>query len=74
LKVDSLGIRQGSFDFFDTRLGRAGEFELQAQLRAGNVDLFGGFARGGRLFQFDPLLFGRTVNFGTTPGAARLIP
>lgn len=74
LKVDSLGIRQGSFDFFDTRLQRAGRFDLQQQLQAGNVDLFGGFMKSGRLFQFDPILFQRNVNFGKTPGAARLIP
>ena len=74
LKVDSLGIRQGSFDFFDTRLQRAGRFDLQQQLQSGNVDLFGGFANSGRLFQFDPILFPRNVNFSTTPGAATLIP
>jgi RHS repeat-associated protein len=74
LRVDSLGIRQGSVLFFDTRLGRAGELALQQQLQAGNVDLFGGFAGSGRLFQFDPVLFRRNVNFRTTPGAARLVP
>jgi hypothetical protein len=74
LKVDRLGIRQGSFDFFDTRLQRAGRFDLQGQLHAGNVDLFGGFLRSNRLYQFDPILFSRNVNFGKTPGAAWLIP
>jgi hypothetical protein len=74
LKVDSLGIRQGSFDYFDTRLQRAGEFSLQQQLQMGNVDLFGGFQKSGRLFLFDPTIFQRNVNFITTPGAAILIP
>jgi hypothetical protein len=74
LKVDRLGIRQGSFDFFDSRLQRAGRFDLQHALQAGNVELFGGFLRSNRLFRFDPILFQRNVNFGKTPGAATLIP
>ncbi|QDU14179.1 hypothetical protein CA11_19830 [Gimesia maris] len=74
LTRDSLGIRQGSFDFFQTRLERAGRTDLLLQLESGNVDLFGGFQRSGRLFQFDPDIFIRDVNFRTTPGAANLIP
>ncbi|EDL62241.1 polymorphic toxin-type HINT domain-containing protein [Gimesia maris] len=74
LSRDSLGIRQGSFDFFQTRLERGGRTDLLLQLESGNVDLFGGFQRSGRLFQFDPEIFIRDVNFRTTPGAANLIP
>ncbi len=74
LSVDSLGIRQGSFDFFSTRLQRAGRTDLLNQLNAGNVDLFGGFSGSGRLFQFDPNVFVRNINFRTSPAAATLLP
>jgi hypothetical protein len=74
LTRDTLGIRQGSYDFFDTRLQRGGRLDLLNELRTGNADLFGGFSGSGRLYQFDPLLFSRDVNFRTTPGAATLIP
>jgi len=69
-----LGIRQGSFHFFDSRLRKAGRFDLQHALQAGNIELFGGFLRSSRLFRFDPILFQRNVNFGKTPGAATVIP
>lgn len=74
LRIDRLGIRQGSFEFFKTHLERAGRHDLQLELNAGNIDLFGGFRRSNRLFQFDPSLFEQNVNFGIVPGAARLIP
>ncbi len=74
LSRDTLGIRQGSLNFFETRLQRAGRTDLLMQLEAGNVDLFGGFQRSGRLFQFDPAIFIRNENLRTTRGAANLIP
>jgi hypothetical protein len=79
LKTDRLGIRQGSFDFFDTRLSRAGRLDLRGQLRAGKADLYGGFAgrnppQTGRLFQFNADVFKTYVNFAKEPGAAKLIP
>jgi len=74
LSTDSLGIRQGSFEFFSTRLQRAGRTDLLLQLDDGNVDLFGGFQRSNRLFQFDPDIFIENVNFRKTPGAATLVP
>ncbi len=81
LARDAAGIRQGSFEFFNTRLQRGGRLDLQQQLQSGNVDLFGGFsgpiANGtfpkGKLYQFDPLIFNTDVNFRTTPGAATRI-
>ena len=73
LSRDALGIRQGSFRFFETRLERAGRIDLLDELGAGNVDLFGGFQGSNRLFQFDPVDFFDDVNFRTTPSAARLI-
>ncbi|QDH70172.1 hypothetical protein [Marilutibacter alkalisoli] len=81
LSVDAAGIRQGSFEFFNTRLQRGGRLDLQSELLSGNVDLYGGFSgpivRGsfpqGRLFQFDPLIYYTDVNFRLTPGAATLV-
>ncbi len=73
LSRDSLGIRQGSRDFFLTRLKRAGRQDLIHQFKMGNVDLFGGFQRSGRLFQLNPDIFKRDINFRQTPGAATLI-
>ncbi|RYH45204.1 MAG: hypothetical protein EON54_16790 [Alcaligenaceae bacterium] len=78
LERDTLGIRQGSFEFFNTRLQRGGRLDLQRELQSGNTDLFGGFSGrfvnggfpDGKLYQFDPLLFATDVNFRTTPGAA----
>jgi hypothetical protein len=74
LELDSLGIRQGSYRFFETRLQRAGCVDMLNALQSGEVDLYGGFGGSGRLFQFDPNLFFRDANFSTTPGAATLVP
>ena len=70
LKVDSQGIRQGSLAFFQSRVIRAGRFDLRDQLQAGNVDLFGGFSGSNRLFQFNPTVFQKDINFITNPNAA----
>ncbi len=74
LEVDSLGIRQGSYRFFETRLQRGGRLDLLQELQSGNAELFGGFARSGRLYRFDPTIFFDNVNFRRTPGAATLVP
>ncbi len=79
LKVDSLGIRQGSNDFFRTRLQRAIDQDPESRalqdlldaLEDGDAALFGGFRRSGRLFQFDPEVFRRNVDFRKDRGAAR---
>jgi len=80
LVVDRLGIRQGSHEFFRTRLARAIAYGDPAQktlyrsiyrsLRSGRVDLLGFFYGSNQLFRFNPSLFKRKVNFKTTPGAA----
>jgi len=78
LSTDSLGIRQGSEAFFDTRLERAGRIDLRNALANGDVDLFGGFSGSyvngatpnGRLFKFNPNIFTRNENLRTTSGAA----
>ena len=74
LVVDSLGIRQGSYRFFETRLMRGGRLDLLQELQSGNAELFGGFARSGRLYRFDPVIFFDNVNFRRTAGAATLVP
>jgi hypothetical protein len=73
LTRDAAGVRQGSRAFFESRLTTAGRFDLVDALRGGEVDLFGGFYRSQRLFQFDTDVFQRDVNFIQTPAAARLI-
>jgi hypothetical protein len=73
LATDASEIRQGSRDFFMTRLERAGRADLVTALRGGNVDLFGGFAGSGRLFEFNPNVFTRNESLRTR-GAVRLIP
>src|SRR5215831_5019922 len=57
LATDASKIRQGSADFFRTRLQKAGRADLVTELGRGNVDLFGGFAGSGRLFEFNPNVF-----------------
>jgi RHS repeat-associated protein len=74
LAVDTQGIRQGSYRFFETRLQRGGRLDLLQLLQSGNADLFGGFSGSGRLYQFNPAIFFEDVNFKTTPGAAILVP
>lgn len=74
LEVDSLGIRQGSYMLFETRLQRAGRLDLLQELQSGNAELFGGFAESKRLFRFDPVAFFQNENFKKTPGAAILVP
>jgi hypothetical protein len=83
LKNDMFGIRQGSYEFFRTRLARGIAYgdtnmrpvyrSLYEELRTGGVDLYGGFAGSDRLFKFDPNVFNRTVNFRTTPNAATMV-
>jgi RHS repeat-associated protein len=73
LAKDTLGIRQGSFRFFETRLERAGRFDLLDKLRSGSVDLYGGFYRSGKLYRFDAAVFYSNVNFRLTQGAAILL-
>ena len=46
---------------------------MLAQLQAGNVRLFGGFARSGRLLEFHPAAFDEWVNFSRNPEAATLV-
>jgi hypothetical protein len=77
---DTLGIRQGGYEYARSRLARGIVYgdpakrafyrELYGDLRAGNVDLFAGFAASDRLFLMDPTLFNRDVNFLATPGAS----
>jgi RHS repeat-associated protein len=74
LAVDTQGIRQGSYRFFETRLQRGGRLDLLGLLQSGNADLFGGFSGSGRLYQFNPTIFFEDVNFKATPGAAILVP
>jgi hypothetical protein len=71
LKVDTQLIRQGSIDFFRTRLIRGGRLDLAAELRAGRVDMFGGFAGSRRLFRFN---FKTNANFRIDRGAAIRVP
>jgi hypothetical protein len=83
LGVDSLGIRQGSYEFFRTRLARGIAYgdssaeglyrEIYGALRSGNADIFANFAGSDRLFHLDPGIFRRYVNFRTAPGAATLV-
>jgi hypothetical protein len=84
LVSDSLGIRQGSYEFFRTRLARGIAWgdpakralyrSLYGSLRSGQADLFGYFAGNRRLYLFDPGLFPTSVNFRSTPGAAIRVP
>jgi hypothetical protein len=84
LDVDAFGIRQGSYEFFRTRLARGIAYgdpaqehlyrQMYSALRSGQVDLFGYFAGSDRLFQFNPNLFNRNANLRSTPGAAVLVP
>lgn len=74
LEVEELGIRQGSYLFFETRLQRAGRLDLLQELQSGNAELFGGFAKSKRLFRFDPVAYFRNENFKKNPGAATLVP
>jgi hypothetical protein len=77
LSTDGLGIRQGSREFFRTRLFRAGRTDLREAMFDGKVDLFGGFAGKyvdgklpyGRLFRFNLNIFTKAENLRTTPGA-----
>jgi hypothetical protein len=75
LKTDTLGIRQGSYEFFRTRAERAGRQDILDALSQGRADLFGGFARSGRLFRFNPALFFDDLvgGFRANPGAATLV-
>jgi hypothetical protein len=81
LSTDALGIRQGSYEFFRTRLARGIAYgdraskpfyrEVYGALRQGDVDLLGSFAGGNRPpLRFDPSLFERSVDFRKVPGAA----
>jgi hypothetical protein len=84
LQTDVLGIRQGSYEFFRTRLARGIAYgdpsskllykDMYSALRSGQADLYGSFAGSDRFFLFDPAVYQRTANFRTTPGAAVEIP
>lgn len=80
LVTDSQGIRQGSYEFFRTRLkrgiihgdpnARALYRTLYSALRAGQADLFAGFAKNNSLFRLNPRFFRENVNFRNAPDAA----
>jgi hypothetical protein len=84
LETDALGIRQGSYEFFRTRLARGIAYgdsspkllykDMYRALRSGQVDLYGSFAGSDRFFMFDPNIYTRSVNFRNAPGAAVEIP
>jgi RHS repeat-associated protein len=77
LSTDVLGIRQGSYEFFRTRLARAivkgdpamrnAYRQMYGMLRGGQADMLGYFGGSSRLIRFN---FNRNANFRSTPGAA----
>jgi RHS repeat-associated protein len=80
LALDTRGIRQGSRKFFESRLARARAWgdpaqrpfirQVYRELKRNNVELFGYFNNGNKLFRFDPTIFIKDVNFNRSRRAA----
>jgi hypothetical protein len=70
LDVDTKGIQQASFRFFETRLAAAGRRDLLAALYSGRIDSFGGYAGKSHLWKFDLALFRKRLDFRTRAGRA----
>jgi hypothetical protein len=65
LAVDSLGYRQGSRNFFLSRLQWAGRTDLMSAFYQGDVEFFRGFEKSRRLVRFNPNAFVNDANFRT---------
>jgi RHS repeat-associated protein len=73
LKRDVHLVRQGSFDFFASRLTNAGRQDLLGVLNT-DVDMFVSLARSDRLFRVNPAHFITDANFRRDRQALTLIP